>query len=188
MGSWLSVIASNVIGGLVLLSFMQFIHDVTRELYSDMLAHTALVNLDNLVRLIEYDFLRIGIGVNDNQQAILLHADSTDLSYQLDGNNDGVLETMHYYLSDASAATMTDNPDDRILYCSVDGGPSQMVSAGITRFMIRYYDAAGNESADLEQIRLLEMNLALESEMLYDNERSRLVWQGKFTPPNLIPH
>ncbi len=188
MGSWISLIASTIIGGLVLLSFTRFSNDVSRDALFDTLDNAAYGNLAEIVQLLEYDFSRIGLGINDPTQAVLIKADSTDLRFYLDSDDNGVLETMRYYLGDVTSAASTDNPNDKILYRVVNGGPPEAVSAGLTDFKVRYYDGAGNKSANLSQIKTFEVNLIIENDILYDKQHPRMVWQGKFTPPNLVTH
>ncbi len=188
MGSWISLIASIVIGGLVLMSFGRFNNDVTRDMYLDTLDNAAYGNLDEVVRIIEYDLSRIGLGINDPKQAVLIQADSTDLRFYLDSDGNGVLETMRYYLSTTTAAASTENPRDKFLYRVVNGGTPQVISSGLTDFKIKYYDAAGNVSTNLTQIRTFEVSLTMESEIIYDNQYPKLVWQGRITPPGLMTH
>jgi hypothetical protein len=188
MGSWIALVGSFVIGGMVLLRVWQFHHDFSRDQYLDTIEHIAYSNLDEVVRLIEYDFSRIGLGINDPKQSILTLADSTDLRFYLDADGNGTLETLRYYLSDTIAAAITDNPRDRILYRVVNGGTPERISTGLTGFMIKYYDAAGNKSSDLQKIKTFIVRLEMESDIIYDGRYPRLIWEGKITPPNLVTH
>ncbi len=188
MGSWISLIASTIIGGLMLMSFTRFSNDVSRDAFLDTLDHAAYYNLAEIVELFEYDLSRIGLGINNPNQAVFKVAGKTDLRFYLDGNGDGVVDSMRYYLGDVTSAASTDNPNDKILYRVVNNGPPEAISAGLTDFDIEYYDGAGNEAGSLSQIRTLEVSITLESGQLYDQQGPRMVWQGKFTPPNLVTH
>ena len=182
------MISSFVIGGLVLVSFGRFSTDVSRDLYMDTLDSAVHGNLGELVLIIEYDFSRIGLGVNDPEQPVLINADSTDLSFYLDSNGDGTLETMRYYLGDSTSAVATGNPRDKLLYRVVNGGAAEEISSGLTEFKIEYYDANGNQTADLSQINTFVVSLSIESGVIYDDEYPRMHWQGRITPPNLVTH
>ncbi len=182
------MIASAVIGGLVLLSFGRFTNDASRDMYLDTLDNIAYGNLDEVVRLIEYDFSRIGLGINNPKQAVLALAGSTDLRFFLDSDGDGVVESMRYYLGNLSSAASTDNPNDKILYRVVNGGTPEAISTGLTDFTVKYYDKAGNESANLSQIKTFVVHLSFESDHLIDNQHPTLVWQGRITPPSLVTH
>jgi hypothetical protein len=141
MGSWIALLASVMIGGMVLVSFQQFNSDVSRDMYVDTLDHIAYNNLDEVKQLIEYDFMRIGLGVNDAQKAIVINADTTDVTFVMDSDGNGTSETYHYYLSTITAASGTKNPNDKFLLRQItDGinvGPVQTMATGLTDFRLQ---------------------------------------------------
>lgn len=186
MGSWIALIASTVIGSLVLLSFQRFNSDVSREAYIETLGHMAYGNLDETKRLIEYDFSRIGLGLNDPSVAIFTQAAATDVTFKMDSDGNGVAETMRYYLSTTAAASVTENPNDKLLLRQTNGGTAQTMASGLTDFKIQYFDANGNETADLAAIRTLVVSLTMESKYRSDADYPKLLWQGRFTPPSLV--
>jgi len=191
MGSMLALIVSIMLGGMILVSFQQFNRDFSEDIYRDTLDKVASDNLDNLQQIIEYDFSRIGIGVNDPAQAVLTNADSTDFTYWADSDGNGTLETIRYYLgaTTAAVAAATANPNDMVLYRVVNGGTPAPVSTGLTDFKIQFFDSGGNETADLSAIRTLIVSLSLESDyaaFAEDNAYPKLLWQERFTPPSLV--
>jgi hypothetical protein len=191
MGSWIALIGSIVIGGLILLSFQGFTNDVNREMYLDTLDNVAYNNLDNLKRIIEYDFSRIGFGINDPQQTLLTTITATDVTFKLDSDSNGTVETLRYYLSTTTdaAAAATANPNDKVLYRAINNGTPINVSAGLSNFQIQYYDADGNATASSAAVRTLVVSLTLESDygsFATDQEYPKLVWQQRFTPPSLV--
>jgi hypothetical protein len=188
MGSWLSVIASIVIGGLVLLSFGRFNHDVNKDMYLDVLDNAAYGNLAEVVRIIEYDFFRIGLNINDPKQAVLVQASPTELRFNLDSDGNNVVETMRYYLGDSTSAASTNNPRDKVLYRVVNGGTPQAISAGLTDFRIKYFTVVGNQTTVLDSIRTFEVSITMESDIIYDNQYPKMFWQGRVTPPSLVTH
>jgi hypothetical protein len=186
MQSWVALIASGVIGSMVLLSFNQFSNDAVRELYIDTLDNAVYTELDAAGEIIEYDFSRIGLGVNDPNDDVLTQADSTDLRYVMDVNGDNTFETMRYYLSGVSAAASTPNPNDRYLYRVVNGGANEAICGGVTDFKITYFDVSGNETAVLNDIKTFVIYLQVESAIGYDGEYPKLVWEGRVTPLSLM--
>lgn len=180
------MIASAFIGSLVLLSFGRFTNDVSRDAFFDTLDNAAYGNLAETAQLIEYDFSRIGFGISDPTEDVLILADSTELHFYLDNDGNGVIDSMRYYLGDSTSAGATDNPNDKTLYRVVNAGPPKAISRGLTDFKVKYYDAAGNETANLAQIKTLVIDLSFESDYVIDNQQPALVWQGRVTPPNLV--
>ena len=185
MNSWLALIASTIIGGMVLLWFNGFRNDLQRDSYLNLLEDLSYNNLEEVSSLVEYDFARIGVGINDPREVAVLNADSTDFTFELDANNDGVFETMRYYLSDTSAAAYTLNPRDRILFRVENGGAPQKISSGLTDFKITFYDDAGAVTADLAAMRSFGVRIVMENEIIYDNQTPMLAWESRITPSAL---
>jgi len=186
MGSWIALVGSIIIGGLILMSFQQFQGDVTRDLYVNTIETMTYNKLDGVTSLVEYDFSRIGAGVNDPSVVVVTQADSADVRYRLDGDGNGVLENIRYYLSDVNAAAMTPNPYDRLLLRQINGGTPDTVATGVRNFKIEYYDAGGNIAATPFAIKTFVVALTLESAFGYDNRYPRFVWQKRITPPSLV--
>jgi hypothetical protein len=186
MGSWITLIGSIVIGGLVLLSFQSFSNDVNREAYIETMDHIAYGNMDETKRLIEYDFSRIGLGMNDPSVAAFTQATATDVTFKMDSDGNGAAETVRYYLSTTAAASATENPNDKFLMRKINNGTAQTMATGLTDFKIQYFDARGNETATLAAIRTLVVSLTMESDYGADADYPKLLWQGRFTPPSLV--
>lgn len=185
MNSWLALIASTVIGGMVLLWFNGFRNDVQQDSYMNLLEDLSYDNLAEVTDIIEYDFSRIGLGVNDPRDVAVLNADSTDFTFKLDANNDGVFETIRYYLSATSAAAYTPNPNDRILFRVENGGTPGKISSGLTDFKITYYDDAGAPTTVPAAMRSFGVRILMENEIIYDNQTPMLSWESRFTPSAL---
>lgn len=186
MGNWIAYIGSTVIGALLLLSLMRFNNDVSQEIYVDNLENITYGQLAQVVEIIKGDLSRVGLGVNDPYQPVVLTADSTDFRFLVDVDGDGIIDTMRYYLGATASAAWTENPHDRALYRVINGGIDEDISIGLVDFEIRYFDAAGTETAVPANIKTLEVSLIFESYIPYDNQYPRITWRGKITPPNLL--
>lgn len=188
MGSWIALIASTVIGSLVLMSFQRFNNDVNRDTMIETLDHIAYNNLDEVKSVIEYDFSRIGLGINDPMVAIFTETDPTEVTFKLDSDSNGTLETMRYYLSTTTEtnALKTANPNDKVLYRVVNGGAPQIVANGLTAFKIQYFNSDGAETATMSAIRALVVSMTVESNFGADTAYPKLFWQGRITPPSLV--
>ena len=191
MGSWIALVGSAVIGGLALLSFIRFNNDLSKDMYLQMLENSTYINITEVASIIETDFSQMGLGINDPTQDVFISADSTDIRFFADIDNDGSPDTMRYYMGTLASASGTDNPHDKVLYRVAGGAPEEGISTGLTDFKVQYYDMAGNEVtnyqlANLRQVKTLAVNLKFESWTNYDNQYAQRIWQGKITPPNLV--
>ncbi len=105
-------------------------------------------NLVEIVQLLEHDFRKIGYckewtKIPDPTKAVLL-ADSSEISFLTDVDNNGIVDTLHYYLGPASELTMTSNTRDRLLYRVVNNETPIGANLGVTNFELTYFDALGD--------------------------------------------
>lgn len=186
MASWIALIGSTVIGSLLLLSFLRFGNDFTRDSYLTTLEHLTYENLVEATEVLERELSQIGLGVNDPGVTPILNAADTTITFLMDWDGDATIDNVQYYLSNVSGASATDNPNDRVLYRSINGGADEIVAVGLTDFRIRYFSTLGNQTANLDSIRVLEFELELETTYNYDNTYPKIIWHGRVAPPNLF--
>lgn len=184
MGSWVAMIGSTSIGSLILLALLRFSLDFTRDTNLHALEHIAYSNLVDAAEVIQYDLSQIGLGINDSRINPIVGADSTSITYLIK-DGDTKLDTVQYYLSDLSSAGWTDNPNDRFLYRRLNAKPPTPVAVGLTFFRFRYFDALGNVTSTLADIRLIEIELITESTTYYNNIYPKIAWHGRVMPKNL---
>ena len=71
--------------------------------------------------VIENDIYKMGYRIDS---AMLLIADSTEIEFVSDINNNGVNDKIHYYLKDTLSMSGTYNPDDKILWRDLNDASS----------------------------------------------------------------
>ncbi len=184
MSSHLNLIGSIIIGGLLFLTINRFSASMTQNSQERLLDSITGKNIDAIARVIEFDFNRIGLGVPGTTQPII-RADSTRITFLSDINENGVVDTLRYILSDTSSANGTQNPIDKILYRVLNDESQNDAALGVTKFKLKYFTFMGYETSNLSQIRTIEISLTVESTIPYDNRYSRCLWQSRFSPPNL---
>lgn len=184
MGSYLNLIGSIIIGGLMLLIINNYSSSVSQTSHERTLDGITTYNATSIAKLIEFDFNRMGLRVPPTT-TIIRRADSSRVTFLSDIDNNGNIDSVRYILSIPDSARSTYNPSDRILYRLVNNQPMQDVAMGVTRFRIRYFDWNGNITADVRLIRSLEITLQVQSIVPYDTRYSTFYWQTKICPPNL---
>lgn len=185
MGSYLNLIGSIIIGGLLLLMINKYSSSLSQNSHEKTLDSITICNASVIAKLIEFDFNRMGLGVSNNTTALIL-ADSNRISFLSDINENGTVDTVRYILSDLNSASATENPQDKILYRLIDNDPQQGAALGVTEFNLKYLDAIGNETTNLSQIKTFDITLTVESTIPYDNRYSKFFWQTRISPPNLL--
>lgn len=184
MGSFINLVGSMIIGGLFLLSFLKFENELQDHSYNHTKELITQQNAMEIIELLEWDFRRIGFGINFPALAVY---DSSTIAYYVDFGGDGIIDTVRYSLSDTSAASGTPNPRDKIFYRQSNTEPWVDAALGVTDFKLKYFDIDGNETQNLMKIKTIEIYLELESTVPYDGEYSRFAWRERLTPPNLLP-
>ena len=90
-------------------------------------------------RLVE-DFRLAGYGLPGGELGIVT-ARENELTMVADLDRNGMTETIKYYLSETSELGNTPNPNDRILYKSVNGeDPGLVLAVGISSLSLGFYD------------------------------------------------
>jgi hypothetical protein len=147
----LDIIGSIIAGGFLLLILARTNASAIQNTYNNNSDLITQQNLSTVVLLLENDFRKIGYmgdwskaGQIDPTKAIL-YADSTSIKFIGDIDNDGVMDTVYYYVGPTSELSGTPNPNDRILYRSVSGTLTKSGSMGITQFSLAYFDDFGNQ-------------------------------------------
>lgn len=146
--SILDIIGSFVIAGFLFLMTMRM-NTAAQETSSAYHIQLSLqTNLTTLVSILEFDLRKIGYcrdfsKIPDPTKALLL-ADSTRIKFLCDYNNDGMIDSIYYYLGPASELADTPNPRDRYLYKRTNAGTPEKWNFGTTRFAFKFYDAEGD--------------------------------------------
>lgn len=161
----LDLIGSIVIAGFVMLMGLRMnanIADSNQSYKTDVIVQESLVSL---VQSIEYDFRKMGYKVLD-PTTVVLRADSTHITFQGDIDDNGVIDTVEWYLG--PSITSTPNPKDRILYRKISPPPLSGTAItgsvpGVTQLNIKYLNQEGVPAITLGQIWIVETTLRVES-------------------------
>lgn len=163
MAAMLDLVGSFILAGFVMLMGLRLNANVANSNNSykaDVIVQESLVSL---VQSIEFDFRKMGYGVAD-PTTVILRADSTHITFLSDVDNNGIVDTVEWYLG--GSITSTPNPNDKALYRRV-GQPSgsNLVGSlpGVTKFTMKYLNQDGQSTTLLGQIWIVETTLRVES-------------------------
>ncbi len=167
----IDILGSVVIGGMLLLILLRINDIAVRKSFTFTGDAILQKNLVEIVKLLEYDFRRMGYNsdwanIDPTVSAILL-ADSTAISFTIDGS------PVSYSVGDPSELLGTPNPNDILLYRSENGNPPLASNLGVTRFELSYYDLWGNEIAtpvvNFGTIETIQIDLVVEDVYGYED-------------------
>ena len=166
----LDIIGSTIIGGILLLTLFRMNDTATKNTYNFSGELTLQENLVATVEVLEYDFRKIGycedpLALPKPEQNAIRYADESEIKFLTDlmigpdyDEGDGVIDTITYFLGDASELSGTPNPNDRMLYRVINGVPTG-VNLGVTYFKIRYFRDSSTASGSTTLAEILPSSL-----------------------------
>jgi hypothetical protein len=183
------VIGSMIIGGIILLMLVSFNSSVMEGSAVQTFNSIVQSNMTSVTDLVEYDFRKMGYRVGTIYDSAIVYADSAKIVMRGDIDNNGTVDQVSYYL-DLVTKSGHVNPRSRILYRQVNGASAQRINMGITRFRMKYYNAADSLIAENpikspSKIRAIRLAVNLESTSPYDTIYSGATWERTMTPKNL---
>ena len=194
----LDIVGSVIIGGLLLLTLQRFNGQNVENNYQYAGEMIVQKNLVEIVKLIEYDFRKIGYSNDYGNMPLratsIVKATSssiwfiTDLPTGPTSYGDGVVDTIKYSLGATSELASTDNPNDRYLYRQVNNSERKTANLGVTQFTLTYFDANDNLMTSLPAtmpalgygIKTIQIDLAVENPAAFDRDYSyenRALWR-----------
>ncbi len=180
----IDVLGSMIIGGFLLLTLFRFNDNATHNTYTYSGELTIQENMVATIEVLEYDFKKIGYCENPfgipNPARAIVYADTAEIKFLTDTDFDGDVDTMHYYLGDTSELSGTPNPNDRLLYRSINGD-SKGVNLGVTEFKMKFYDVLGFEIPTPRSaptgISSMQVDIKVENTAAYDEDYHYAYWR-----------
>ena len=181
--SIIDTLGSIAIGGFLLLTLFRMHSASTENTYHYTGELTVQENMVSIVKLLEHDFRKIGYCEDPKKifpsKAIMI-ADTSDITFLTDVDFDGDVDKVRYYLGETSELLETPNPDDRMLYRSVNGNPVA-ANLGVTQFKITYYGYTGAPlTVPLSSptgIFSMQIDIRVENTAAYGNEYRYAYWR-----------
>ena len=144
----IDIIGSVFVGGLLLIILFRLNNSATSTLYNNNSELNVQLAMVSVVEVLESDFRKIGYCKDwkkiPNPRKAILYAGSNSIKFLSDINNDGIVDSVYYYVGPTSALSNTPNKRDRLLYRVVNKDVPKSSNVGITKFSLKYFDALGN--------------------------------------------
>jgi len=149
MAAIMDVLISMILGGMLLLNIVDaqsVIAEDSSEFRGDVLVQEMLINQ---VQLIEGEIRNMGYGVPPGVRTITYAGDSA-ITFLMDANRDGTIDTIHYDLGPVSELSGTPNEMDRFIHRTFTSPVSGTETGNIgvvTMFHLLYINASGDTLA-----------------------------------------
>jgi hypothetical protein len=184
MATIMDIILSAMLGGtllLITLTTNEIASESASMQHGDVYVQESMIALS---RTLESELRNMGFGVADTGQ-VITQADSTSITYLVDLQKTGKIDTVRFFLGATTELLSTPNELDRFLYRQEVGKPREEIGI-VTRFRFRYLKRNGDSlavpvaSGDLKKIHEVETTLevqnpfALQRQKLAEGEREAL--------------
>lgn len=180
----LDIIGALFVRSAIIITMLTVSATMNEALYFKTAHRNIQTDLSGAVDVIELDFLKIGYNVGVTP--FFLAVDTSSITFLSDVDNNAVFDTVRYYIGNTSELSQTPNPRDRVLYRRINASQPYTVSAGVTRFYLKYYDSAGKQTSDL--FLIVSVNVELEVEhgsLTYNDVYPNARWQRRIFPVNM---
>ena len=190
MSYLLDIVGSFIIAGMVVMILLAV--NINNSASSSVILFTTIEQskVTDASELIEYDFYKIGFRITSEKISV---ADSNEIKFYTDINNDDLADSVHYYLGEKSDLTFTTNPNDRLLHRRRNDTDSLSTKIPVVDFQLTYFDSIGNSldyasltsAAGRQLIKSIKVKIAVESDEMYDEQYRTSEWKKKISPKNL---
>jgi hypothetical protein len=191
MSTLLDIIGSFTIGAVVLTLIIRFNQSMITSSQESIIYNTAQLSTTQLSQVIEFDFYKIGYRTGSGEKIAV--AKESDIQYYSDYNNDGIIDTLRYFISDTSALSNTMNPDDKLIYRTVNDSLPELVGSVIF-FKLTYRDNTGSEitpvslladSLERRKISEIDIHLFVESDFPIHGQYQGAEWKKNIVLKNI---
>lgn len=188
----IDIVGSVVIGGFLLLIVLRLNESSVQNMYVNTGDLIVQQNLLEIVRVLEYDFKKIGYCKNwekiPDPSKSIIYAGPHSIKFQTDLANpptypggDGVIDTLYYYVGTVSEMSATPNPRDMKLYRVANRETPGGANLGVTQFDIKYFNALGDSLsfpiAVPSSIYTMQISITVENTQAYGEKYSTVFWR-----------
>jgi len=189
MSAWLDVVGSFVVGGIVILILANLNFSISAAASENLYSGIVQRGLTSATDLMEYDFYKIGYRSSGNKIEI---ADSNEIKFYSDLDNDGVSDELHYFVGDAKSFTETSNPNDFLL-TRKKNKEKLVASIPVVDFKLTYYDSLGQKieyailssQSERDKIKTLRIRMECESAEMIEDHYEAVEWEKIIKPKNI---
>jgi len=169
MAYLLDILGSVVIAGMVVMILLTVNINTTAS--SSVILFTTIEQrkIMDVSELIQYDFYKLGYRIPDEKISV---ADSNEIKFYSDIDNNDVVDTIHYYVGETSDLSYTTNPNDKPLYRQRNWQDNLLSEIPVVDFNLSYFDSLGNtldyssltNSAGRKLIKSIKIKITVETD------------------------
>jgi hypothetical protein len=188
VGTILDIVLSLVVRGVIALAVLNVTLSLQAKL-SEKSSQAIELNLVNTVsRIMRYDLEKVGYNWSGPPYFTIASKDTIEFYYNstlAPAPPSSSPVRVRYYLGSTLDLSKTPNPNDRILYKSVNGGTPSKVANGVVKLAFRYFDATGAVTTNLSAIKSFSVDLIMASGEAIGGFYPASEWNYRFFPTNI---
>ncbi len=188
MGVFLDIILSLVVRGVIAVAVLNVTVALQVKL-SEKTSQAIQLNLVSTVsRIMRYDLEKVGYNWSGPPFFTVASTDTIEFYYNATlapapASSSPV--KVRYFLGSTSDLSNTPNPNDRVLYKSVNGGTPTNVANGVVKLAFQYYDLTGVTTTNLNAIKSFSVDLIMASGEPIGGIYPSSEWYYRFFPTNI---
>ncbi|GJQ32443.1 MAG: hypothetical protein HBSAPP04_12820 [Ignavibacteriaceae bacterium] len=183
MNAVLDLLGATVISAFVTLMLMNVNNNLSVTASEQYMNTNTQQNMVALSDMLHFDLKNTGYRVTDSIK--IVRAESERITVRGDFDNNGVVDSVKYYLGQTSELSNTPNPNDKPLYRVLNAATPVASNWGVTSMKFSYYDSLGNETTYRSKIRSFKIKLQIMSAFQYDGKYTYSSWEKLYKPRNL---
>ncbi len=179
----LDLVASMVVRGAIVYIVLTMNISLNELLFEKALYAIVKQNTATISDVLRNDFRYIGYAVSVGNAFLL--ADSNEIKFQGDIDNNGFIDTLHFYIGPVTEMAGTPNPADRIIYRRLNSGTPFDFGHGVTQFHITYYNKDGGVTSTLSEIKTLKVRMVVQGDQEINRYYPTSIWESHILPSNI---
>jgi hypothetical protein len=189
----LDILGAAIIGGILLINLLNVNGNLVEN--ESIYSHDKNLQLDLVIAatIVERDFNMLGyvksvdqVGLNQN----IFAGSENSIRFRSDIDNNGVIDTITYFISDTSALSNTPNPRDMILYRRINSDLPFVLANNITRFRLTYLNTMLQDVpppiVQTTAVNYIRIEIRVEDPYAFDNKYSEAIWRRITVSTNAI--
>lgn len=176
------LLGSTIIGGLLMFMVFNLNMFSTVQRFSSDQELRLQQNSKVLASLLDHDLRKIGYRY---EGVAMITAQEKQMKFRSDIDSNGTTDIVTYFLGDSTEMMQTQNPRDKILYRIVNTDSSKGPSLGLINAKFSYMNSKGKTTVVLDSIRIIRVELWLESTEPVEGKYPFSYWEMTINPRNI---
>ena len=181
MSTIIDLLGSTIIGGMLLIMALNLIDTTNTFFYGQNDDLIVQQNLTTITQILEYNLRKMGFAVPE-KTTVIMTADSIELRFLGDADNDWAPDTVRFFLGPTSELTSTANPNDKFLYRTINSLPANGDIIGVvTHFNFAYLNQDGltvdtSNPINFSAIKMIRITMLVESQDVFSADPDPNSW------------